>query len=56
MKTFTAASLVALPILGGGAHPPELGRVRFPRDVDAALELARKDARPVFALFQEVPG
>lgn len=56
MNTFTAATLVALPFFGGASNPPELGRVRFPRDVDVALELAQKENRPVFALFQEVPG
>ena len=35
---------------------PELGRVDWPRDVDAAVAAAEADGRPVFALFQEVPG
>lgn len=56
MNSFTAVVLVALPFLGENSNPPELGRVRFPRDVDAALEVAQKENRPVFALFQEVPG
>ena len=36
--------------------PPELGRVRWGRDLDAALARCREDGRPVFLLFQEVPG
>lgn len=36
--------------------PPELGRVRFGRDVDAALAEAKRLSKPVFLLFQEIPG
>ncbi len=36
--------------------PPELGRVRFGRDLAAALAASRADGRPVFVLFQEIPG
>jgi len=34
----------------------ELGRVRWERDLDRGLERARETGRPVFLLFQEVPG
>ena len=34
----------------------ELGRVAWMRDFDAALTASRTSGKPVFALFQEVPG
>ncbi len=34
--------------------PPELGRVGFARDLDATLAAAPD--KPVFLLFQEIPG
>ncbi len=36
--------------------PPELGRVDWQRDLDAALAESARSGRPVFVLFQEVPG
>jgi hypothetical protein len=36
--------------------PPELGRVPFLRDYAAAVELAKKEKKPLFVLFDEVPG
>lgn len=36
--------------------PPELGRVAWLRDFDAALGLAAAQKKPVFLLFQEIPG
>ena len=36
--------------------PVELGRVRWRRDFNAALTLAVHENKPVFVLFQEVPG
>ena len=36
--------------------PAELGRVQFGRDVDRALVQARAEKKPVFLLFQEIPG
>ncbi len=38
------------------AAPRELGRVSWGRDLDGALARAAADGRPVFLLFQEVPG
>lgn len=35
---------------------PELGQVRWRRDYDAARAEARERGRPLFVLFQEVPG
>jgi len=39
-----------------GKNPEEVGTVRWGRDLDAALVAAQKSGKPVFALFQEVPG
>jgi hypothetical protein len=36
--------------------PPELGRVPFLRDYAAAVEKAKADKKPLFVLFDEVPG
>jgi hypothetical protein len=49
-----AAAIVAAP--RAAAAPPELGLVRWERDLDAALARARTDGRPVLVLFDEVPG
>ncbi|CAN5394620.1 hypothetical protein BH09PLA1_BH09PLA1_04350 [soil metagenome] len=35
---------------------PELGQVHWQRDFDAALAQAKKENKPVFLLFQEIPG
>lgn len=36
--------------------PPELGRVPFLRDYAAAVERAKAEKKPLFVLFDEVPG
>jgi hypothetical protein len=36
--------------------PPELGRVPFLRDYAAAVDQAKKEKKPLFVLFDEVPG
>ena len=51
--TVGAAALASSSHAGG---PPELGDVAWIRDHDAALARARAESKPVFALFQEVPG
>ena len=38
------------------AHPEEAGKVTWLRDLDAALAESGKSGKPVFALFQEIPG
>lgn len=60
------ALLIALPALAedeptkDGAKkagpPPELGKVAWVRDHDAGFAAAKKAKKPVFLLFQEVPG
>lgn len=42
--------------LAGDTRPTELGRVEFGRDLERAFELARAGSKPVFLLFQEIPG
>jgi hypothetical protein len=37
-------------------NPPELGRVKWGRDFDAALDLSKQSHKPVLLLFQEIPG
>ncbi len=39
-----------------GAQPIEVGTVAWNRDLDDALSLSASTGKPVFALFQEVPG
>lgn len=39
--------------------PPELGTLRYSRDLDATLAKqtkANKDGKPIFVVFQEIPG
>ena len=48
------ALLSLLAILG--AQPPELGRVPWLRDFDAAVKLSRETKKPLLMLFDEVPG
>jgi len=37
-------------------QPKELGLVKFGRDFDAAVATAKKEKKPLFVLFDEVPG
>lgn len=37
-------------------NPEEVGKVTWGRDYDAALALAKSTGKPIFLLFQEVPG
>ena len=39
-----------------GKQPVELGTVKWSRDLDASLTSASKSGKPIFLLFQEVPG
>lgn len=42
--------------LGAAAAPVELGSVQWERKLEPALEKSAKDGKPVFLLFQEIPG
>lgn len=37
-------------------NPIEVGKVSWNRDLPAALNLSKETGKPIFALFQEVPG
>ena len=43
----------AYQVFGG---TPELGTVTWGKDLDAALAKSGESGKPVFLLFQEVPG
>ncbi len=38
------------------ANPVEVGKVKWGRDYDAAVKAAKDSGKPIFLLFQEVPG
>jgi len=40
----------------GGEHAVETGKVAWGRDLDTALKSSASSGKPIFALFQEVPG
>ncbi len=49
--------LFALACRSSGDDPaPELGRVAWQREHEAAFRAAKGSAKPVLILFQEVPG
>jgi hypothetical protein len=59
MHTHALFALALVPLfLGGTASDalPELGRAHFGRDVDVGLAAAKSGGKPVFLLFQEIPG
>lgn len=39
-----------------GARPRELGRVHFERDFERAVQASKASGKPLFLLFDEVPG
>jgi len=50
------APIAPLTLFTTTDDPVELGRVRWGRDHDAAFARANEAERPVFLLFQEIPG
>jgi len=42
--------------LAGTAQPIEAGKVKWGRDLEVALASSGQSGKPVFALFQEIPG
>lgn len=67
MNRFSVLMAAALVLAGPGTpeaqSPPasrrqaiEVGTVRWGRDLDGALAASQKSGKPVFLLFQEVPG
>lgn len=51
-----AALLISAQALAANENPIEVGSVTWGRDLDQALKLSGETGRPVFVLFQEVPG
>ena len=45
-----------LSAVGCASNPVEVGKVEWGRDLEEALAESQKSKKPVFALFQEVPG
>ena len=41
---------------GGEKQPIEIGTVKWSRDLNKSLTAAKTSGKPVFLLFQEVPG
>ncbi|MEZ5385341.1 MAG: VPGUxxT family thioredoxin-like (seleno)protein, type 2 [Prosthecobacter sp.] len=59
MKRLLSLFVVLAPmscVAGTGDQPEEAGKVAWGRDLDAALAASRQTGKPVFALFQEIPG
>jgi hypothetical protein len=60
MKSVFFALALMLPTLSCSAastpQPEEAGKVAWGRDLDAALASSKQTGKPVFALFQEIPG
>lgn len=50
----SACAMTAASLQNDG--PTEFGRVTWQRDHDAAFAAAKSADKPVFLLFQEVPG
>lgn len=48
--------LPSIALSQGTQTPAELGKVTWVRDFDQGLARAKKEQKPVFLLFQEVPG
>ncbi len=48
--------LALMTISCSAAQPEETGKVAWGRDLQAALTASRQSGKPVFALFQEIPG
>jgi len=55
LLTFMLLTLFIAPTPGAGA-PRELGRVSWRTDWASAETASRAEARPIFLLFQEIPG
>ena len=51
-----AAALVSLGHATAGEAHRELGRVDWSRHFEAAVAESGRNGRPLFTLFQEVPG
>ncbi len=50
------ALLMALRLCMADSSPVEAGKVTWLRDLNAALSTSQTSGKPIFALFQEIPG
>lgn len=56
-QVLSAQEIVAgAPASSASINPVEIGTVKWSRDLDAAYASSKKTGKPVFLLFQEVPG
>jgi len=37
-------------------NPTEIGTIKWSRDLETALKKSKESGKPIFLLFQEVPG
>ncbi len=56
MKILLFLTLLVASCHGEPKQRVELGTVKWSRDLPASLEASKKSGKPVFLLFQEVPG
>ncbi|MFT5465205.1 MAG: hypothetical protein ACI8UO_000292 [Verrucomicrobiales bacterium] len=56
LKILAVIFVVAVLAVVAAEKPVEVGKVDWNRDFDAALAASAESSKPVFALFQEVPG
>lgn len=54
--TISGLCLISATLFAQKGNPIELGKVNWLRDFDTALKQAKEKEKPVFILFQEVPG
>jgi hypothetical protein len=59
MNRFAPLSMIVIALsscFAGTFQPIEAGKVNWGRDLDAALASSQQTGKPLFALFQEIPG
>jgi len=56
MKSLLFFCFLLMGCQAGSKQAIELGTVKWSRDLPATLEASKKSGKPVFLLFQEVPG
>jgi hypothetical protein len=57
--TWFSFCIAMMPIIARAAEPvppEEFGKVKFLRDYPTALAKAKADKKPLFVLFDEIPG
>ncbi len=59
MNRFAPLSMIVIALsscFAGTYQPIEAGKVDWGRDLEAALASSQQTGKPLFALFQEIPG